>query len=59
MNLENMHNNFINGDIDKPEFIDIMYKHFLILADYSNYIKNTEVKSINIGDDFIIMELRN
>jgi FkbM family methyltransferase len=48
-----------SGDIDKPSFIKTMYEEFhSLLFDYSTYLQKTNVASIEITDDAVVMTSR-
>lgn len=48
-----------NGFINKPLFIKDMYEeHHAALFDYSRYLKNTNIASIEITDDVVVMTSR-
>jgi FkbM family methyltransferase len=59
MNISETRSDFLNGSIAKPDFIETMYKaHHAKLFDYANYIKQTNIASIEITDDVVIMTSR-
>ena len=59
MNISETRKKFLNGDITKSEFIQMMYQeHHSKLFDYANFIKQTNIASIEIADDKIIMTSR-
>lgn len=48
-----------NGVIDKPSFIKTMYEeHHAALFDYSTYLQKTNIASIEITDDAVVMTSR-
>ena len=48
-----------NGAIDKPSFIKAMFEeHHAALFDYSTYLKKTNIASIEITDDAVVMTSR-
>jgi FkbM family methyltransferase len=60
MSIFDTRNNFLNEEISKPEFIKQMYlRHHSNLFEYANYIKQTNISSIEIYDDEVIMTSRN
>ena len=54
MNLK-IKEEFLQGKITKPEYIHKMYSQHKKLFEYSEFIKNTDIKKIEIEDDKIIM----
>ena len=52
--INKLKNAFLNKAIVKSEFIDEMYKQYLVLNDFAKEIKNTEVYKIEILNDEII-----
>lgn len=59
MKIVNTRNDFLDGNITKPEFIEAMYKeHHSKLFDYANYLKQTNIASIEIADDSVTMTSR-
>lgn len=59
MNISDTRSDFLNGDITKPEFIRTMYQlHHAKLFDYANYLKQTNIASIEISDDSVVITSR-
>lgn len=59
MNISETRSHLLNGNITKPDFIETMYKaHHAKLFDYANYIKQTNIASIEITDDTVVMTSR-
>jgi len=59
MTLTDTRNEFLAGRISKPDFIHIMYeRHHSKLFDYGTYLKQTNIASIEITDDSVIMTSR-
>jgi len=59
MNISDTRRDFLNGNITKPDFIETMYKaHHAKLFDYANYIKQTNIASIEITEEVVIMTSR-
>ncbi|OGP14718.1 MAG: hypothetical protein A2052_03105 [Deltaproteobacteria bacterium GWA2_54_12] len=58
MNLRKLKNEFREGRISKPEYIDRMHEHHRLLFEYAKFIKGTDIKKIEITDDFVIMTSR-
>jgi FkbM family methyltransferase len=58
MSLFECRTKFQNGKIEKSDYIDTMYGLHARLFEYSQYIKQTDISSIEIQDDCIIMTLR-
>lgn len=59
MKIADTRNDFLGGKITKPEFIQMMYQeHHSKLFDYANYLKQTNITSIEITDDAIVMTSR-
>lgn len=56
MKIAKTRNDFLGGKITKPEFIQGMYQdHHTKLFDYANYLKQTNIASIEITDDVVVM----
>jgi len=59
MNISDTRNRFLRGEITKSEFIQTMYQeHHSKLFDYSSFIKQTNIASIEIADDKVVMTSR-
>ena len=59
MKISDTRNDFLIDQITKPEFIQTMYQvHHDKLFDYSDYIKQTNISSIEITDDLVVMTSR-
>lgn len=59
MNITDTRNDFLGSKITKPEFIQSMYQeHHSKLFDYANYLKQTNIASIEITDDAVVMTSR-
>jgi len=59
MKISDTRNKFLKGDIAKPEFIQSMYQeHHAKLFDYAEYIKQTNIASIEISDDMVVLTSR-
>jgi len=59
MNISDTRNKFLEGNITKSEFIQTMYQeHHSKLFDYADFIKQTNIASIEIADDKVIMTSR-
>ena len=59
MSIFDTRNKFLSGNISKPEFIQKMYQlHHSKLFEYSDYMKQTNIASIEISDDQVIMTSR-
>lgn len=59
MKIADTRNDFLGGKITKPEFIQMMYQeHHSKLFDYANYLKQTNIASIEITDDAVVMTSR-
>jgi FkbM family methyltransferase len=59
MPINETRNKFQNGKLSKPEFIKAMYQnHHSSLFDYSEFLKETNISSIEILDDEVIMTSR-
>jgi hypothetical protein len=57
--LKEIHNQHISGVLSKPEYIQKMYQlRHAQLFEYANYLKETDVGSIEILDDEVIMTSR-
>ena len=50
--------NFQGGAIDKWQFIDEMYKHHELLFEYSRLLASTNISSILIEDNRVLMTFR-
>lgn len=59
MKIDNTRNDFLCGKITKPEFIRAMYEeHHAKLFDFAEYLKQTNISSIEIADNEVIMTSR-
>ena len=59
MPIKETRNKFKNGKLSKPDFIKAMYQnHHSCLFDYSEFLKETNISSIEILDDEVIMTSR-
>jgi FkbM family methyltransferase len=58
MNLKDIQQEYREGKINKWEYIDKMYANHILLFDYSEFIKSTNISSIHIQDDSVIMTFR-
>ncbi|MGV3581305.1 MAG: FkbM family methyltransferase [Methylophilus sp.] len=59
MNILDTRTDYLNGEISKPDFIRKMYQHHHSkLFDYAKYIKQTNIASIEIFDDKVIVTSR-
>jgi len=58
MNLQEIKNKYSNSELTKNEYIDSMYQQHSLLFEYSAYIKNTNLDSIEIKDDLVIAKFR-
>lgn len=59
MKLTDTRKDFLEGRISKPDFIRTMYEsHHATLFDYAAYLKQTNIASIEITDDTVLMTSR-
>jgi len=58
MNLKNLKEKFAKGELDKISYINLMYEQHSILFNYSEFIKNTNIDSIEIMDNLVIAKFR-
>jgi FkbM family methyltransferase len=58
MKLSDLYEEYLAGKITKPAYIDLMHQKHLILFDYYEYIKSTDIESITIGQDAISVMIR-
>ena len=59
MKISDTRNDFLAGKITKPEFIQAMYQeHHAKLFDYANYLKQTNISSVEIADDAVVVTSR-
>jgi FkbM family methyltransferase len=59
MNINETRDSYLIGDISKPEYIKKMYqKHHYMLFEYAEYIRQTNISSIEILDDKVIFSSR-
>ena len=59
MKISETRNEFLSGRITKPDYIETMYQsHHAMLFDYAGYIKQTNIASIEITDDLVVMTSR-
>lgn len=58
MKLHDLYNQYLSGKLEKRKYIGMMHKRHQILFDYFDYIKETDIKSITIGDDSIYITVK-
>ncbi len=58
MSLQEIKNKFLKNALSKKDYIDSMYIKHSLLFDYSNFIKDTNLDSIEIKDDIVIAKFR-
>lgn len=58
MSLFDKKRKFSEKKLDKWEYIDEMYKEHTVLFSYSEFLKDTNISSIEISDDKVIMTFR-
>ena len=59
MKISDTRNKFLKENITKPEFIQSMYQeHHAKLFDYADFIKQTNIASIEITDDTVVLTSR-
>ncbi|MFM6399666.1 MAG: FkbM family methyltransferase [Planktothrix sp.] len=59
MNLLQMQLNYESGLLEKPQYIDEMYKFHQALFEYSQLLRATDIAKIEIVDDGVIFTSRN
>lgn len=58
MTLRELKNDFKNGKIAKADYINSMHELHKTLFEYSEFIKETDIRLIEISDDSVIMTTR-
>lgn len=59
MSLEKLEEDYLSGEVSKPDFISRMYKeNHDKLFEYAEFIKNRDIQKIEITDDCVIMTSR-
>jgi FkbM family methyltransferase len=58
MSLKLLEKEYINGKIDKHDYIQRMHDVHKVLFEYSNFIKNKDIKKIEIDDGNVTMTTR-
>lgn len=59
MSMKILEENYLSGEVSKPEFISRMYKeNYDKLFEYAEFIKNRDIQKIEITDDSVIMTSR-
>ncbi len=58
MNLQQLKTEFKSGRITKPEYIDRMHEKHRALFEYAEFIKDTDIKLIEIAGDSVVMTTR-
>lgn len=59
MSIKKLEEDFLNGKVAKPDFISRMYKEkHDIIFEYADFIKNRDIKKIEIIDDSVIITSR-
>jgi len=56
--LKSIFSKYQSGELDKYQYISEMHKKHLILFEYMDYLKETDVESINIDENDIYVVLR-
>lgn len=57
-NIEELKKAYLSGELDKKEYILKMYNNHRVLFDYSQFIKETNIKEVCIQDDRLYMLTR-
>jgi FkbM family methyltransferase len=58
MRLQDLKNDYLSGKTDKWSYIDKMYEHHRLLLDYVDFLKQTNISSISIQADGVVMDFR-
>ena len=59
MTLQKLEQKYLNGELSKSDFISDMYaQNHKALFDYSKFIKNRDIKKIEINDGLVTMTSR-
>ncbi|WP_321422005.1 FkbM family methyltransferase [uncultured Methanobacterium sp.] len=58
MNLNQLKIHYLDGEITKEKYIQDMYQIHKTLFEYSKFLKDTDIKKIEISDDSILMTSR-
>lgn len=58
MKLTELYKQYSSGKLEKHKYIDIMHKKHQVLFDYFEYIKETDVESITIGNNSIYVTIK-
>ncbi len=58
MKLKELYDLYVSGEIKKPEYIDLMHEKHLVLFEYFDYIKDTDIKSIYMDNDTIYITVK-
>ena len=58
MKLNDLNDQYLFGEIEKHKYIDIMHKKHQILFDYFDYLKQTDIESITIGNESIYVTVK-
>jgi len=58
MNLSELKSRYYNGMIEKQRYIKEMHQIHRVLFEYAEFIRGTDIKSIEISDDSVIMTSR-
>ncbi len=56
--LNELENTFLEGNIDKKDYIDRMYQYHDFLFQYSDFIKQRDISKIEITDSSVMMTTR-
>lgn len=59
MKLAYIENKYKKGELDKQEYIRLMHEKHCSLFEYSEFIKDRDIKNIEISDDSVIITSRN
>lgn len=58
MSIQHTKAQFANGEITKAQFIDAMYQYHLVLSEYAEGLKHTEIEKIELSDGQMVFSSR-
>ncbi len=59
MKMKQLYNQYLNGDIEKHDYIKAMHARHESLFEYLDYIRDSDVEEISINNDEIVMTMKN
>lgn len=58
MTLNDIYKQYLEGKLDKHEYIDVMHQKHQLLFEYFDYIKNTDIQTITIDNESMYVTIK-